>query len=149
MTIASPFRLCPAVIATALLASCGEQCPLPHCPAEGGVTLGVGAEDGSVLNSGVQATLTGPDAGTGVEMSCSPSYKGMACVTRPDFRTAGTYVLRVTAPGFQSLTVNATVTVVPNPPPDRCTCPGESLQPLRVTLKRSGDAGTATDAGSR
>jgi hypothetical protein len=80
-------------------------------------------------------------------MSCGPDG---VCATGRTFATAGKYVLRVTAPGFQSLTVDVTLKVVPSPPPpDSCECPGAWFEPLRVTIEpqHSTDAGAATDSG--
>lgn len=90
------------------------------------------AADGGAIE-GVEATLSGP---TTVGMSCETGangYRVTACF--PDntgnVPTPGTYSLHVSAPAFQSMDVNATVTLVPD---TRCGCDDLKLDPAQVTL---------------
>ena len=109
----------------------GAPCPF-SCPATySGVTLVVNAAaDGGVV-SGVEATLSGPTTET---MSCEPNGTATLCTWSSGPVTAGTYSLLVTAPGFQSASLSATVTVAADP---HCGCVGATLQPSMVTLDPS------------
>ena len=125
-----PLRLLIALIVAA--SACGSQdnAPCPHsCPAAYvGVVLAVtSAADGGIVN-GVEATLTGPQTEA---MSCEPNVTATSCTWPPGPVTAGSYALEVTAAGFQSRNVSATVTVTPDP---HCGCVNATLQPSTVTL---------------
>ena len=113
--------------------SAAESPPCPHsCPATYiGVALVVSAAtDGGVL-SGVEATLFGATTET---MSCEPNGTATICTWPSGPVIAGTYSLLVTASGFQSENLSATVTVTPDP---HCGCVGATLQPSMVTLDPS------------
>lgn len=91
--------------------------PVLECPFY--VVLAVSAPDGGAI-TGVQATLSG------VALGCEATATGAGCLGSG---TPGP--LKVTAPGFQPIDVNATVTTTPAPP---CGCPRSMLEPSSVTL---------------
>ena len=105
----------------------GLRCP-SGCPATStGATVVVTTVPAMVVQ-GVQATLTGPEDGT---MSCTPSVDAIVCDWPAGVPvTAGTYALEVSAPGYQTTTVEVQVTV----PPPNCGCTIASIQPSTVTL---------------
>jgi len=114
-------------------ASAGDSPPCPYSclAAHLGIVLDVtGATDGGPV-SGADATLSGPIT---VTMSCEPNGTATVCRWPGGPVTAGTYSLLVTAPGFQSANVSATITVTPDP---RCGCEWATIQPSRVTLDPS------------
>jgi hypothetical protein len=85
--------------------------------------------DGGGPLSGVEVTLSGP---TTEALSCQPfDARTTTCTSHNGFDTAGSYVLHVTAPGFQSADVNAEVTV------DHHCCTQATLHPSIVTLNPS------------
>ena len=123
-----------AVVSSYAAIGCDSRCPRT-CP---GPTLGLGIAvyggvDGSAGTlSGVEATLMGPAT---VTLSCEPSGNGnpaaMSCfwpVGAPV--TEGTYSLVVTAPGFRSNEVSATLSFSQG----ICGCSGWGLEPSQVTL---------------
>lgn len=81
--------------------------------------------------SGVAATLSGPQSEM---MLCEPNGTATACTWPSGPVTAGNYSLQVTAPGFQSVIVSATIAVTPDP---LCGCVGATLEPSAVTLDPS------------
>jgi hypothetical protein len=91
------------------------------------------AADGGAIK-GVEATLSGP---TTVRFSCEAGANGYpvtACfpdTETGDVPTPGTYSVHVSAPGFQSADVSATVTLVPD---TRCGCDALKLNPAQVIL---------------
>jgi hypothetical protein len=119
-------------LALMALTSCGGQVPpCPFCPAawmQIGLVVNA-ATGGGVLTDG-EATLSGPES---VTMSCRASGTEMVCEWPPEAPvTEGTYTLQVTATGFHSANVRATVTVGR----DQCRC-GAALVPSQVTLDPS------------
>lgn len=89
----------------------------------------------AMVPSGVQATLTGPVT---VTMSCKPRGAQTACMWPINLNvTAGTYALQVSAPGYQTTTVQAEVTMTAG----MCGCTETSFEPSTVPLS-SADAGT-------
>jgi len=113
--------------------SSGSNCGtgLPQCPATAdGIILRVnsGSDGGAV--TGVQATLSGPAM---VTMYCELDLGQSQCTWPSGSVTAGSYTLQVTAPGFRTASVSATVTV----PPAECGCVIASMKPASVTLDPS------------
>jgi hypothetical protein len=106
------------------LGSCND-CPVVHCPASF-VAFEVRPTSGVPLN-GVTATLSGPAM---VTFECDPyNYDAMETYCSSTRGVgAGDYTLTVTASGFQTATVAATVTE------SHGCCPGASLEPSSVTL---------------
>jgi len=123
--------------------ACSRGPTCSYCPAFDSVVFSViSAADGGVV-SGVQATMSGPTTAT---MSCSSNNDGAWCQwpdeAAPDASVpvlaAGSYTLQVTAPGFKTTTVTATVTYSPAAPADDCPgCAGFGVQPSTVTLDPS------------
>lgn len=118
------------------VSACGsgtQVCPPGPClPTALGV---VGNTSPTMGLSGVQATLTGPanetlscqSTGTGAE--CSPNLVGL---------TSGTYSVKVSAPGYQTLNSQVAITAHPG---GMCECGWATFQPSTVSLS-SADAGT-------
>jgi hypothetical protein len=97
------------------------------------IVFGVMTWPATVVN-GVQATLTGPVT---VTMSCAPQGSQTSCMWPYQLVvTAGTYALQVSAPGYQTTTVQAEVTLTPG----TCGCTASSFEPSTVVLS-SADAG--------
>ena len=105
----------------------GQRCPF-GCPAtSAGATVAVTTVPAMVVQ-GVQVTLAGPESGT---MSCAPSLEAIVCqwpVGVP--LTPGTYALEISAPGYQTTTVQVTVTISP----PTCGCTIASIQPSTVVI---------------
>ena len=113
------------------LVSCGDACP-PTCPASlFGISLIVKSAAQAGPIDGVTATLSGP---TTNELSCASNEKGTGCIWSSGALPDGDYLLEVTAPGFQSATVAATVTTSSGA---TCGCTGTTLQPSTITLDPS------------
>jgi hypothetical protein len=113
----------------------GGQCIAASCPAIP-VLLTVSIPDGGAA-TGVQATLSG------VTTSCAPTVTGAECRIYGQAPELGP--LEVTAAGFQTVEVNATVTTTPA---RGCGCPGLKLEPSSVTLSLAPDSGVdATTEG--
>jgi hypothetical protein len=105
----------------------GQPCPL-GCPATAhGAFIEVKTTPAMAVN-GVQATLSGPETGA---MSCAPSLDEIVCAW-PDgvAATPGTYALEVSAPGYQTMTVQVAVTVSP----PSCGCTTAHIEPSTVVL---------------
>ncbi len=121
---------------------CPWGCPAPHlgiylvvtAAADGGALSGVNATLSSAVTDG--DAMTGVEAGsTTVTMSCESNNGAMVCDwPSSGYPIAGTYSLLVTAPGFRSANVSATLTYTPDP---RCGCGMDTLQPSTVTLDPS------------
>ena len=107
-------------------------CPV-GCPSvEADISFAVtDATDGGPVN-GVQATLSGP---TTVTMTCQVAGKVTICSWPYVPVTVGNYSLDVSAPGFQPVTVQASVKVTK--PDPSCACQQGTLKPLALTLNRS------------
>ena len=118
----------PLVLALLAQACGGHPCPF-DCPATYLTVEVSSAADGGGVSS-AQATLSGP---TTVMMSCEPNGGAVLCSWSSSV-TPGNYTLNVTAPGFTTANVNATVTV---PPADSCGCVFGSIEPSKVTLDPS------------
>ena len=120
-------------VSVVALASCGagQVCPR-GCPAPDlGTGIGVTTLAATGVNN-VQATLTGPVAGT---LSCQTSSAGTYCLWPLTVApVAGTYSLQVSAPGYQATTIQVEVTT---PPPGACGCSADSIQPSTVVLSPS------------
>jgi hypothetical protein len=119
-------------------ASCGLVC---ECPASFvHVVLNVQASPDAGPLAGVGVAFTGAASG---EMTCQPAGIGPGAVCRwPGPVTAGSYVLQVAAPGYQSADIPATLTVdQPSTNGCGCSCPGATLGPSTVTLDPSPDGG--------
>ena len=118
-----------AVLAFGALASCGGT-PLGcrHSCLATAVELVVTDSTGGAINT-VQATLSNSNPITEPRtMSCEPGAGGTRC-TSP--APSGSYSLQVTAPGFQTATVPATVTLTSEP---TCGCAEAALDPASLTL---------------
>jgi hypothetical protein len=104
------------------------KCAPVECPAQFfGVQLVVTSSGGDGQLMGVQATLSGPAT---IPMSCTAEMDGTFCYPKMG-GPEGSYMLEVTAPGFQSVTVPATATFTPAP---GCGCGGATLDPSAVIL---------------
>jgi hypothetical protein len=77
--------------------------------------------------SDVQATLTGPETGT---MSCQPNFSSTLCGWPPVPVTPGSYMLQVSRPGYEPISVPVQVTVSP----PTCGCMAGSITPSTVLL---------------
>ena len=102
-------------------------CNIPCASPLAGIHLAIISSAGPGEVPGAQAVMSGPVT---VSLSCS----GFAMTTRcfPNGGgPAGNYSLQVTAPGFGSVTEDATVTFTP---PQGCGCASANLQPSVVTL---------------
>ena len=124
-----------AVVSASSAVGC-DVCSRHSCPySPPGVVVYAGGDGGAVAVSGVEATLKGP---TTVTMSCAPSENvptetGCLWPQGTDV-TPGTYSLVVTAPGYRSKELSATVSLVPA---SHCGCPGVTIEPSTVTLDPS------------
>src|SRR4051794_927552 len=124
-----------AVVSASAAVGCND-CSLHSCPySPPGIVVYAGADGGAVAVSGVEATLTGA---TTVTMACAPSANSptaTSCSWPGDTPvTPGTYSLVVTAPGYRSKELSATVSDVPA---SHCGCPGVRIEPSTVTLDPS------------
>ena len=124
-----------AVLAFGALASCGGT-PLGcrhSCPRVPVTLLVTDATSGAV--STVEATLSNGTTET-QSLSCEARADGTGCTFSAWPTTPGSYSfqLQVTAPGFKTATVPATVTVSAEP---ACGCVGATLEPSTLTLDRS------------
>ena len=132
-------------------ASCqSAPCENPSCPATyEDISLGITAPDGGTVND-VQATLSG--FGVYVTLTCATAKTGeytppiattctwpeggqcadagTSCMWVPP--APGSYALRLTAPGFETASVSATIA---NNPAPACGCGSTTLQPATVTLQ--------------
>jgi hypothetical protein len=123
LALAAAVRLCMGFIAFAT-AGC-EDCPV-HCASN--LLFWVVASDGGFLNAGV--TFTGPQGSGSLECEESPClWSGR------DDATPGSYTLDVTALGYESAQVSATITETSG------CCAGPELQPHFVTLDPLPDSG--------
>jgi hypothetical protein len=106
----------------------GVCAPIP-CPNQFllGLQLLVTSDGVSEL-ADVQVTLSGPVT---IAFRCAAHGDGMLCLPSSGGQ-AGSYLLQVTAPGFDPVGTPATVTFNPAP---RCGCQGARLAPSSVTLK--------------
>jgi hypothetical protein len=105
----------------------GQRCPF-GCPAtSAGATVAVTTVPAMAV-TGVQATLTGPESGT---MSCAPSFDAIVCAWPVGVAlTPGAYTLEVSAPGYQTTTVQVELTISP----PTCGCTIASIQPSTVVI---------------
>jgi hypothetical protein len=106
------------------LASCNE-CGVVDCGGGGPVVL-VTASGGGPLDP-VTVTLSGP---TTMTLTCSATAdpQAMNCSSLSEVGV-GEYTLTVAAPGFQTVTVSATVTES-----ESCGCVNQKLEPSMVAL---------------
>ena len=110
-------------------APCPWGCPAPSATAN----IAVMTVPATALD-GVQATLSGPASGT---MSCAPNFSAILCEWPGGVEVVpGTYSLEVSAPGYQTTTLQVEVTVSP----PSCGCTFGDIQPSTVTLSPA-DAG--------
>ena len=116
--------LSPRYASAADSAVCPRSCPATYL----GIVLTVSKGDRGATLEGAKATLTGP---TTVAMSCAPNGSVTSCSWPPGQVIAGTYSLLVTAPGFRSRSLSATVSVTAD---SYCGCTVAALQPSAVTL---------------
>jgi hypothetical protein len=91
----------------------------------------------AVVN-GVQAVLTGPVNGT---MRCQPNppVSSVVCDWPLDAGGVmpGNYSLQVSAPGYETTTIQVKVTT---PPPGPCGCSFDSIEPSVVSIGRTDGA---------
>jgi len=124
-------------IALLVSSSCGGgdersgPCPFSCPAAQLSVILAVTSmSDGGTL-SGVKATLSGPVTD---EMSCEPNGSGASCTWGDsESFTIGDYSLEVSAFGFQSANVAATITMSDA----GCECRSAAIKPSVVILDPS------------
>lgn len=105
----------------------GQLCPA-SCPATAaGATIVVTTTPAMAVNA-VQVTLSGPQTGA---MSCAPNFDAVLCEWPAGVAvTPGTYALQVSAPGYQTTTVQVEVTVSP----PSCGCTSGHIEPSTVML---------------
>jgi hypothetical protein len=117
-----------SVLALGSCGGAGQTCPL-LCPAPSwGATVVVRTTPDMAVD-GVQAVLAGPVTGT---MACQPNFSAILCEWPPGvYVVAGTYSLEVSAPGYQTATIQVEVAT---PPPGTCGCSEDSIQPSTVTI---------------
>jgi len=108
----------------------GRPCP-GSCPvATATAAVGVVTTPPMVVN-GVEAVLTGPVSGT---MTCTPNPPvfAVSCAWPPAVAVVpGTYSLQVSAPGYETTTIQAEVT---GRPPGLCGCWLASIKPSTVLI---------------
>jgi hypothetical protein len=118
------------ILVLAPLTACGGQpCPF-SCPTpQVGASIAVVTMPAAVVN-GVEAVLTGPVNGT---MSCQPNppVSSVVCGWPAVAVVSGTYSLQVSAPGYETTTVQVEVATSP---PGRCGCSIDSIQPSIVSI---------------
>jgi hypothetical protein len=124
-----------AVVSASSAVGCND-CSRHSCPwSPPAIVVYAGADGGAVAVSGVEATLMGA---TSVTMACTPSANSLtatSCFWPGDTPvTSGPYSLVVTAPGYRSKELSATVSLVPA---SHCGCPGATIEPSTVTLEPS------------
>ncbi len=132
MRKALPLRLGVALnVMLALLGSCGGQdkdsCE-HSCPAASFV-LAIHAAGGGAV-PGTQATLVGT---TRQALACSGTYDSTRTLCHFFRVTSGSYSFEITAPGFQPLNVDVTVTLEQS----QCGCRFVNPPVLEVTLNPS------------
>jgi hypothetical protein len=103
---------------------CSLSCPAPFFALHLAVNSS-GSSSNALTN--VQATLSGPAT---VVLVCETQIETTLCFAT-ESGPEGNYSLQVTAPGFQSVTMAATVTFAPGP---GCGCATATLQPTGVVL---------------
>ena len=107
---------------------CAHSCLTPTV----GIVLDVASAAGGAAPSGVVATLSGPAM---VQLACQPARSVTICTwSGGGPLIEGMYSLLVTAPGFESKTVSATISIMPS----QCNCTSAKLQPPGVILVPSG-----------
>jgi hypothetical protein len=105
---------------------CSYSCPVATATA----TIAVTTIPAAVVN-GVEAILVGPVNGT---MVCQPNPPVSSVVCEwPSGLTVvpGTYALQVSAPGYETTTVQVEVTT---PPPVPCGCSFDAIEPSTVSI---------------
>ena len=119
---------------------CSDSCPgpAPSCPAAYlGASVAVVTMPAAVVN-GVQAVLAGPVNGT---MRCQPNppVSSVVCDWPLDAGGVmpGNYSLQVSAPGYETTTIQVKVTT---PPPGPCGCSFDSIEPSVVSIGRTDGA---------
>ena len=120
------------ILVLAPLTACGpgggQPCPASCPAARVGASIAVVTMPAAVVN-GVEAVLTGPVSGT---MSCQPNPPASVVCDWPTAAVvSGTYSLQVSAPGYETTTVQVEVAT---PPPGPCGCSIDSIQPSTVSL---------------
>jgi hypothetical protein len=105
----------------------GDPCPF-GCPATAANATIVVTTTPAMAVNGVQATLSGPGNGT---MSCAPNFDAVLCMWPGGVAvTPGTYSIEVSAPGYQTTTLQVEVTVSP----PSCGCTAGHIEPSTVML---------------
>ena len=124
-------------LAPLVLTSCGggHTCPLSGCPAARLTATVVVTTTPAMAVNGVEAMLTGPVTGT---MVCQPNSSATLCQWPPTVVVMpGTYSLQVSAPGYDTTTIQVEVAT---PPPETCGCAYDSIKPSTVSISPA-DAG--------
>jgi hypothetical protein len=120
------------ILMLAALAACdGQKCPY-GCPAAWlGASVAIVTAPQAVVN-GVEAALTGPVTGS---MRCQPNPPVSSVVcdwpTGAGAVVPGTYSLQVSAPGYETTTIQVEVATHP---PDPCGCAWDSITPSVVSI---------------
>jgi hypothetical protein len=106
------------------------ECMDYTCPVAHGVSVSVTTAPAMAV-AGVQVTLTGPQT---VTMRCGPENAFVLCLW-PDgvAFTQGAYTIEVSAPGYQTTTLQTEVSVAST----ACGCTSGTLQPSIVSLTPS------------
>jgi hypothetical protein len=122
------------LLGTPWLPACGPC----HCPAAS-ISLLVASTDGGVVPN-VDAFLTDPSnpSAPGERGQCTPYDNETDCFWYASALDAGSYNIRVAAPGFQTANVAVTVSRFVGNPGARCSCPGATLSPSSVALVPAG-----------
>src|SRR5450759_671728 len=106
----------------------GKRCPI-GCPATymSIVLLVMSSPDGGAV-SDVGVAFSGPSTGS---MQCKAEDTATACWWPSEPVIEGTYLLEISAPGYKTAKVDATMAIIPDP---QCGCTGAELKPSEVTL---------------
>lgn len=113
-----------AWLGLALLSACGgsDECLEPQCPVD---AFDVRSTSGNDV-AGAQLVLSGP-------MSITINCEAGRCFIPDELTKPGDYMLTATAAGYQTQTVNVSVTYTA--PGTACSCPGAHLSPDSVTFE--------------
>jgi hypothetical protein len=139
---AEAIQRCLPLLGLLLMLVGGTACSTKKCPfgcpaARLGAAVAIVTTPKAVVN-GVEAVLAGPVNGS---MNCQPNPPVSSVVCDwpldSDAVVAGMYSLQVSAPGYETTTIQVEVST---DPPDSCGCAWDSIAPSSVSI-------IPTDAG--